>query len=64
MAERTNHEGYPDPTAYAALTHVEQDERLRRRQHAKDFLSEASRLDKHPAPDKMIPQKRFASACF
>ena len=45
MADRTNKEGYPDPTAWAALNRVEQEERAQRRRRAKDFLSEAARVD-------------------
>ena len=45
MADRKNKEGYSDPTAWAALSRVEQEERARRRRRAKDFLSEAARLD-------------------
>ncbi len=45
MADRKNKEGYSDPTAWAALSRVEQEEQARRRRRAKDFLSEAARLD-------------------
>ncbi len=45
MADRKNKEGYSDPTAWAALSRVEQEEQALRRRRAKDFLSEAARLD-------------------
>ena len=45
MADRTNKEGYPDPTAWAALSRVEQEERAQRHRRVKDFLSEAARVD-------------------
>ena len=45
MAEYRNHEGYPDPTAWAALKHIEEEERQAARLRAKDFLASAARLD-------------------
>ena len=45
MADYQNCEGYADPTAYAALSRVEAEERQRSRAEMKRFLAQAARLD-------------------